>query len=82
MLIYEFYVNLLLQIKFDRYRKIFGIEKYFPKLFRYALGSAKVNELSFLTVEEIVAFYMKEELMLHSGGVQTGSTRLTDTPPK
>lgn len=49
---------------------------------RYALGSAKVNELSFLTVEEIVAFYMKEELMLHSGGVQTGSTRLTDTPPK
>ncbi|XP_029171524.1 uncharacterized protein LOC114940908 isoform X1 [Nylanderia fulva] len=49
---------------------------------RYALGSAKVNELSFSTVEEIVAFYTKEELMLHSGGVQTGSTKLTDTPPK
>ncbi|KAL0114227.1 hypothetical protein PUN28_011497 [Cardiocondyla obscurior] len=49
---------------------------------RYALGSAKVNEPSFSTVEEIVMFYMKEELMLHSGGVPTGSTRLTDTPPK
>ncbi|XP_011697508.1 PREDICTED: lymphocyte cytosolic protein 2-like [Wasmannia auropunctata] len=49
---------------------------------RYALGTAKVNELSFSTVEEIVTFHMKEELMLHSGGVPTGSTRLTDTPPK
>jgi len=51
-------------------------------LFRYALGSAKVNELSFSTIEEIVMFYMNEELMLHSGGVLTGSTKLTDTPPK
>ncbi|XP_018370856.1 PREDICTED: lymphocyte cytosolic protein 2-like isoform X2 [Trachymyrmex cornetzi] len=49
---------------------------------RYALGSAKVNELSFSTVEEIIVFHMKEELMLYSGGVQTGSTKLTDTPPK
>ncbi|EFN64538.1 Lymphocyte cytosolic protein 2 [Camponotus floridanus] len=49
---------------------------------RYALGSAKVNELSFSTIDEIVAFYLKEELMLYSGGVQIGSTRLTDTPPK
>ncbi|XP_017878154.1 lymphocyte cytosolic protein 2-like [Ceratina calcarata] len=49
---------------------------------RYALGSAKVNEQSFSSVEEIVAFYMKEELVLHSGGMEMGSTRLTDTPPK
>ncbi|XP_011871654.1 PREDICTED: lymphocyte cytosolic protein 2-like isoform X2 [Vollenhovia emeryi] len=49
---------------------------------RYALGSAKVNELSFSSVEEIVAFYMTEELMLYSGGAPTGSTKLTDTPPK
>jgi hypothetical protein len=52
------------------------------ELFRYALGSVKVNELSFSTIEEIVTFYMKEELMLYSGGFPTGSTRLTDTPPK
>ncbi|XP_026827317.1 lymphocyte cytosolic protein 2 isoform X1 [Ooceraea biroi] len=49
---------------------------------RYALGSVKVNELSFSAVEDIVTFYMKEELMLYSGGIPTGSTRLTDTPPK
>ncbi|KAL6445839.1 hypothetical protein ACFW04_000922 [Cataglyphis niger] len=49
---------------------------------RYALGTAKVNELSFSTIDEIVAFYMKEELMLYSGGMQIGSTKLTDTPPK
>ncbi|XP_011142150.2 lymphocyte cytosolic protein 2 isoform X2 [Harpegnathos saltator] len=49
---------------------------------RYALGSAKMNEQSFSTVEEIVAFYMREELVLHTGGMQTGSTKLTDTPPK
>ncbi|XP_039314209.1 serine/arginine repetitive matrix protein 1 isoform X2 [Solenopsis invicta] len=49
---------------------------------RYALGSAKMNERSFSTVEEIVQLYMKEELILYSGGVPTGSTRLTDTPPK
>ncbi|XP_012523924.1 lymphocyte cytosolic protein 2 isoform X2 [Monomorium pharaonis] len=49
---------------------------------RYALGTLKVNERSFSTVEEIVSFYVKEELMLYSGGVPTGSTRLTDTPPK
>ncbi|XP_043269038.1 lymphocyte cytosolic protein 2-like [Venturia canescens] len=49
---------------------------------RYALGSAKINEQSFSCVEEIVRFYSREELMLHSGGVQAGSTKLTDTPPK
>ncbi|KAL6262959.1 hypothetical protein P5V15_005747 [Pogonomyrmex californicus] len=49
---------------------------------RYALGFPKVNEISFSTVEEIVPFYMKEELMLYSNGVLVGSTRLTDTPPK
>nr|XP_012136281.1 PREDICTED: lymphocyte cytosolic protein 2-like isoform X2 [Megachile rotundata] len=49
---------------------------------RYALGSAKVNEQSFSSVEEIVMFYSREELVLHSGGVQMGSTKLTDTPAK
>ncbi|XP_068977905.1 uncharacterized protein [Bombus flavifrons] len=49
---------------------------------RYALGSAKVNEKSFSNVEEIVMFYTREELVLHSGGVEMGSTKLTDTPPK
>ncbi|PBC29808.1 Lymphocyte cytosolic protein [Apis cerana cerana] len=49
---------------------------------RYALGSAKVNEQSFSNVEEIVMFYTREELVLHSGGVEMGSTKLTDTPPK
>ncbi|XP_029671428.1 B-cell linker protein-like isoform X1 [Formica exsecta] len=49
---------------------------------RYALGTAKVNELSFSTIDEIVAFYMKEELMLYSSGMQIGSTKLTETPPK
>ncbi|KAK2577070.1 hypothetical protein KPH14_005883 [Odynerus spinipes] len=45
---------------------------------RYALGSAKVNEQSFSSVEEIVTFYMNEELVLHTGDI----TKLTDTPPK
>ncbi|XP_076240220.1 uncharacterized protein LOC143182834 [Calliopsis andreniformis] len=49
---------------------------------RYALGFAKANEQSFSSVEEIVTFYMREELLLHSGGMQMGSTKLTDTPPK
>ncbi|KAK9293917.1 hypothetical protein QLX08_011301 [Tetragonisca angustula] len=49
---------------------------------RYALGSAKVNEKSFSNVEEIVMFYTREELVLHSGGVEMGSTKLTDTPSK
>lgn len=49
---------------------------------RYALGSAKVNEESFSSVEEIVMFYMREELVLQSSGVEMGSTKLTDTPAK
>ncbi|XP_076758626.1 uncharacterized protein LOC143427973 [Xylocopa sonorina] len=49
---------------------------------RYALGSAKVNEQSFSSIEEIVMFYSRAELLLHSGGVEMGSTKLTDTPPK
>ncbi|XP_053976908.1 lymphocyte cytosolic protein 2-like isoform X1 [Hylaeus volcanicus] len=49
---------------------------------RYALGSAKTNEQSFSSVEEIVMFYTREGLVLHSNGVQMGSTKLTDTPPK
>ncbi|XP_078033345.1 uncharacterized protein LOC144468070 [Augochlora pura] len=47
----------------------------------YALGSAKVNEQSFSSVDEIVTFYTREELVLHGGG-ELGRTRLTDTPPK
>ncbi|XP_015188847.1 PREDICTED: uncharacterized protein LOC107072992 isoform X5 [Polistes dominula] len=49
---------------------------------RYALGSPKLNEQSFSSVEEIVTCYTKEELVLYTGGVQTGSTKLTDTPSK
>ncbi|CAK9795404.1 Lymphocyte cytosolic protein 2 [Anthophora plagiata] len=49
---------------------------------RYALGSVKANEQSFSNVEEIVMFYKREELVLHSGGVKIGSTKLTDSPPK
>lgn len=49
---------------------------------RYALGTAKLKEQSFVNVEEIVTFYTKEELVLHTGGVQAGSTRLTNTPAK
>lgn len=45
---------------------------------RYALGSAKLNEQSFSSVEEIVTFYTNEELVLHTGEV----TKLTETPPK
>ena len=49
---------------------------------RYALGLAKVNEQSFTNVEEIVMFYTREDLLLCSGDVIMGSTKLTDTPPK
>ncbi|KAG7200813.1 hypothetical protein KM043_003184 [Ampulex compressa] len=49
---------------------------------RYALGSAKVDELSFSSVEEIVNFHMRKEIVLYTNGAETGSTRLTDTPPK
>ncbi|CAG5077394.1 Similar to Lcp2: Lymphocyte cytosolic protein 2 (Mus musculus) [Cotesia congregata] len=49
---------------------------------RYALGSLKADEQTFATVEEIVKFYSKEELVLYSGGIQMGRTRLTDTPSK
>lgn len=63
--------------KIEQNRELFV---YF--LNRYALGSAKVNEQSFSNVEEIVMFYTREELVLHSGGVEMGSTKLTDTPPK
>ncbi|XP_043493799.1 putative uncharacterized protein DDB_G0294196 isoform X2 [Polistes fuscatus] len=47
---------------------------------RYALGSEKLNEQSFSSIEEIVTCYTKTELVLYTGGVQTGSTKLTDTP--
>nr|XP_031825731.1 B-cell linker protein-like isoform X2 [Nomia melanderi] len=49
---------------------------------RFALGSEKVNELSFANVEEIVMFHTRKELILHSDGGELGSTKLTDTPPK
>nr|XP_012223091.1 PREDICTED: lymphocyte cytosolic protein 2-like isoform X1 [Linepithema humile] len=49
---------------------------------RYALGSPKVDEKNFSSIEEMVAFHKNEELILHSDGIQTGSTRLTDSPPK
>ncbi|XP_020294761.1 lymphocyte cytosolic protein 2-like isoform X2 [Pseudomyrmex gracilis] len=49
---------------------------------RYALGSQKVGELFFSTIEEIITYHMKHELMLESGGVPIGSTILTDTPSK
>ncbi|XP_015604201.1 lymphocyte cytosolic protein 2 [Cephus cinctus] len=49
---------------------------------RYALGSYKEKEESFLTVEEIVSSYTRNELLLSTGGVIAGSTKLTNTPPK
>ncbi|XP_011314781.1 lymphocyte cytosolic protein 2 [Fopius arisanus] len=49
---------------------------------RYALGSPRAQEQSFASVEEIVQFHSREELPLCRGRVQTGSTLLTDTPPK
>ncbi|XP_015121145.1 lymphocyte cytosolic protein 2 [Diachasma alloeum] len=49
---------------------------------RYALGSPRAQEQSFTSVEEIVQFHSREELPLCRGRVQTGSTLLTDTPPK
>ncbi|XP_033219902.1 lymphocyte cytosolic protein 2-like [Belonocnema kinseyi] len=49
---------------------------------RFALGSAKVNEQSFATIEEIVPYYTREELFLYTGGILMGSAKLTDTPPK
>ncbi|XP_043477270.1 lymphocyte cytosolic protein 2-like isoform X1 [Leptopilina heterotoma] len=49
---------------------------------RFALGSEKVNEQSFASVEEIVHFYSREELFLYTGGLQMGSTTLSDTPIK
>lgn len=49
---------------------------------RYALGSAKPDEQSFASIDEIVPFYKREKLVLYTGGVQTGSTRLSDTPGK
>lgn len=45
---------------------------------RYALGSPKLNEPSFSSVEEIVTFYTNEILLLDTGEV----TKLTETPPK
>lgn len=49
---------------------------------RFALGSEKMNEQSFATVEEIVHYYSREELFLYTGGIQMGSTTLSDTPIK
>ncbi|XP_011499375.1 PREDICTED: uncharacterized protein LOC105363369 [Ceratosolen solmsi marchali] len=49
---------------------------------RYALGSSKPNEQSFASIDEIIPFYKRENLVLYTGGVQTGSTKLSDTPLK
>ncbi|XP_057340680.1 lymphocyte cytosolic protein 2-like [Microplitis mediator] len=49
---------------------------------RFALGSLKADEQTFTNVEDIIKFYSKEELVLYSGGVQMGRTRLIDTPTK
>ncbi|XP_001604355.2 uncharacterized protein LOC100120750 [Nasonia vitripennis] len=49
---------------------------------RYALGSSKPDEQSFASIDEIIPFYKREKLVLYTGGVQTGSTSLSDTPPK
>ncbi|KAJ8686801.1 hypothetical protein QAD02_022595 [Eretmocerus hayati] len=49
---------------------------------RYALGTSKPEEQSFASIDEIIPFYKKEKLVLYTGGVQTGSTKLSETPPK
>ncbi|XP_034950000.1 uncharacterized protein [Chelonus insularis] len=49
---------------------------------RFALGSPKLNEKTFINVDEIITYYSKEELILYSSGKQMGSTKLTDSPPK
>lgn len=51
-------------------------------LFRYALGSLKINEQTFPSVEDIIKYHLREELLLYSAGVPMGSTKLTDSPPK
>ncbi|KAK0164923.1 hypothetical protein PV328_003489 [Microctonus aethiopoides] len=49
---------------------------------RYALGSLKTNEQTFPSVEDIIKYHLREELLLYSTGVPMGSTKLTDSPPK
>ncbi|KAL7291315.1 hypothetical protein TKK_0014917 [Trichogramma kaykai] len=49
---------------------------------KYALGSAKTEEKSFISVDEIIPYYKREKLILYSGGVQSATTYLTETPPK
>ncbi|KAK0098368.1 hypothetical protein PV326_009121, partial [Microctonus aethiopoides] len=48
---------------------------------RYALGSLKTNEQTFPSVEDIIKYHLREELLLYSTGVPMGSTKLTDSPP-
>ncbi|XP_046750515.1 uncharacterized protein LOC124413787 [Diprion similis] len=48
----------------------------------YALGEPKSGEITFGTIDALVDYYQKNDLVLKSKGVQTGTTRLTQTPQK
>ncbi|XP_046435102.1 B-cell linker protein-like [Neodiprion fabricii] len=49
---------------------------------QYALGERKDGEVVFETIDALVNYYQKNDLVLKSKGIQTGTTRLTQTPQK
>ncbi|KAG1653395.1 B-cell linker protein [Nymphon striatum] len=48
----------------------------------YALGSAKSNELTFVSLAELVKIHQADPILLSSKGATVGQTCLIQTPPK
>jgi len=47
---------------------------------QFALGSAKLNEIGFQTIQEMIDTYRKTPLQLHTCGKYFGETKLTNPP--
>ncbi|XP_049956007.1 uncharacterized protein DDB_G0284459-like [Schistocerca serialis cubense] len=60
--------------------RIFNICIRHRKDGKYALGTEKINEQSFDSIEEMVTNYQSEKLVLYSAGERAGKVLLTNSP--
>lgn len=60
--------------------RIFNICIRHRKDGKYALGTEKINEQSFDSIEEMVTNYQSEKLVLYSAGERAGKVLLTSSP--
>ncbi|XP_071441079.1 uncharacterized protein [Hetaerina americana] len=61
-------------------KRVYNIAIRFRTDQKFALGSEKPNEQSFWSLDDMVAYYQTEQLVLFSGGERTGQTSLKSYP--